>query len=67
MVSLRKELQKIGLGLINVNIINIEDESGVIEAMGQKAAAEAVQKAISAKLSQKKKEIGRFEKILGQF
>lgn len=41
-----KELKKIGLGLINVNIINIEDESGVIEAMGKKAAAEAVQKAI---------------------
>ncbi len=29
------ELQKLGLALINVNITNIEDDSGVIEAMGQ--------------------------------
>eukprot|EP00940_MAST-03C_sp_MAST-3C-sp2_P000089 g89.t1 len=40
------ELHKLGLHLINVNITNIEDDSGVIEAMGRKATAEAVQKAV---------------------
>jgi flotillin len=54
------ELKKIGLGLINVNIINIEDESGVIEAMGQKAAAEAVQKAVvDVALHEKEGAIGK--------
>jgi flotillin len=43
--SLEPELQKIGLVLINVNITDITDESGYIEAIGRKAAAEAVQKA----------------------
>jgi len=41
-----KELNKIGLCLINVNITNIEDDSGLIEAMGKKATAEVVQKAM---------------------
>ncbi|HUT61190.1 MAG TPA: SPFH domain-containing protein [Phycisphaerae bacterium] len=39
------ELEKIGLTLINVNIRDIEDESGYIKAMGRKAAAEAIQQA----------------------
>jgi flotillin len=39
------ELNKIGLELINVNIKDITDESGYIEAIGKKAAAEAVNKA----------------------
>ena len=43
--SLEPELRKIGLILINVNITDITDESGYIEAMGQKAASEAIQKA----------------------
>lgn len=43
--SLEPELQKIGLVLINVNITDITDESGYIEAIGRKAASEAVQKA----------------------
>ena len=43
--SLEPELLKIGLQLINVNITDITDESGYIEAIGQKAASEAVQKA----------------------
>jgi len=43
--SLEPELRKIGLVLINVNITDITDESGYIEAIGQKAASEAVQKA----------------------
>ena len=40
------ELEKIGLALINVNIRDIEDESGYIKAIGRKAAAEAIQQAM---------------------
>jgi len=43
--SMEPELKKIGLVLLNVNITDINDESGYIEAIGRKAAAEAVQKA----------------------
>jgi flotillin len=43
--SLEPELAKIGLQLINVNITDITDESGYIDAIGQKAASEAIQKA----------------------
>jgi len=43
--SLEPELLKIGLKLINVNITDITDESGYIEAIGQKAASEAIQNA----------------------
>jgi flotillin len=43
--SLEPELKKIGLVLINVNITDINDESGYIEAIGRKAAATAVQQA----------------------
>ena len=42
---LEPELNKIGLQLINVNITDITDESGYIDAIGQKAASEAIQKA----------------------
>ncbi len=40
------ELEKIGLYLINVNIRDIGDESGYIEALGRQAAAEAINKAL---------------------
>ncbi|GIW79708.1 MAG: flotillin [Gemmatales bacterium] len=43
--SLEPELRKIGLELINVNITDITDESGYIEAIGRKAASQAVQQA----------------------
>ena len=43
--SLEPELEKVGLVLINVNITDITDESGYIEALGRKAASEAVQSA----------------------
>ena len=36
------ELKKIGLRLINVNVTDINDESGYIEALGQEAAAKAI-------------------------
>ena len=39
------EMEKIGLAVINVNIKDIEDESGYIKALGQKAAAEAINQA----------------------
>lgn len=39
------ELEKIGLTLINVNIRDIDDESGYIKAIGRKAAAEAINQA----------------------
>ena len=43
--SLEPELAKIGLQLINVNITDITDESGYIDAIGQKAASLAIQQA----------------------
>lgn len=43
--SLEPELKKVGLVLINVNITDINDESGYIEAIGRKAASQAVQQA----------------------
>ena len=43
--SLEPELQKIGLVLINVNITDITDASGYIEAIGKKAASQAIQQA----------------------
>jgi flotillin len=39
------ELEKIGLAVINVNIRDIDDESGYIKAIGRKAAAEAINQA----------------------
>ena len=43
--NIESELIKIGLRLINVNISDITDESGYIEALGQRAAAEAINQA----------------------
>ena len=43
--ALEPELKKIGLKLINVNIKDLNDESGYIEAIGKEAGARAVQKA----------------------
>jgi len=40
------ELKKIGLKLINVNVTDIKDESGYIEALGKEAAAKAINEAI---------------------
>jgi flotillin len=39
------ELEKIGLRLLNVNITDIKDESGYLDALGKRAAAEAINKA----------------------
>jgi len=43
--SVTLELHKIGLDVINVNIRDITDESGYIDAIGKRAAAEAINKA----------------------
>ncbi|MFN0130936.1 MAG: flotillin family protein [Phycisphaerales bacterium] len=40
-----QEINKIGLDLINVNVRDITDESGYIQAIGKRAAAEAIQRA----------------------
>jgi flotillin len=57
--SLEPELQKIGLVLINVNITDITDESGYIEAIGRKAASQAVQQAkIDVSMQEKHGQIG---------
>ena len=43
--NVAEELNKIGLELLNVNITDITDESGYIDAIGRKAASEAINKA----------------------
>jgi flotillin len=53
--SLEPELKKIGMVLINVNITDITDESGYIEAIGRKAAATAIQQAKVDVAEQEKK------------
>jgi len=40
--NVESELQKIGLRLINVNVTDINDESGYIDALGKEAAAKAI-------------------------
>lgn len=40
--NVETELKKIGLKLINVNVTDIKDESGYIEALGKEAAAKAI-------------------------
>lgn len=57
--SLEPELKKIGLDLINVNITDITDESGYIEAIGRKAASTAVQQArVDVAVQEKSGQIG---------
>lgn len=43
--NVESELRKVGLRLINVNIKDITDESGYIDALGQEAAAQAINEA----------------------
>lgn len=56
------ELKKIGLKLINVNVTDIKDESGYIEALGQEAAAKAINEA-KVRVAEQEKigEIGKAE------
>lgn len=58
------ELNKIGLEMINVNIRDITDESGYIEALGQKAAAEAINQAkIEVAAAERQGAIGEAENM----
>lgn len=43
--NVEKEINKVGLELINVNVRDITDESGYIQAIGRRAAAEAINRA----------------------
>jgi len=56
------ELKKIGLKLINVNVTDIKDESGYIEALGKEAAAKAINEAKISVAEQEK--IGETGKAL---
>ena len=56
------ELRKIGLKLINVNVTDIKDESGYIEALGKEAAAKAINEAKISVAEQEK--IGETGKAL---
>jgi len=53
--NLEDELKKIGLKLINVNVTDITDESGYIKALGQDAAAKAINEA-AVNVAQKQKQ-----------
>lgn len=56
------ELKKIGLRLINVNVTDIRDESGYIEALGKEAAAKAINEAkVSVAEQEKLGETGKAE------
>jgi flotillin len=46
--NVETELKKIGLRLINVNVTDINDESGYIQALGKEAAAKAINDAKKA-------------------
>jgi flotillin len=52
--NIDSELKKIGLKLINVNVTDIRDESGYIEALGKEAAAKAINEAIISVAEQEK-------------
>ncbi|MDR2979480.1 MAG: flotillin family protein [Bacteroidales bacterium] len=54
------ELRKIGLKLINVNVTDINDESGYIDALGKEAAAKAINEAkVSVAVQERVGETGK--------
>jgi flotillin len=65
--SVEAELKKVGLKLINVNITDIHDESGYIQALGKEAAAKAINDAIIS-VSQKDRDgaIGQAQALQDQ-
>ena len=57
--NVETELKKIGLRLINVNVTDINDESGYIEALGREAASKAINDAkVSVAINDKAGAIG---------
>lgn len=61
-INVDAELKKIGLKLINVNVTDINDESGYIDALGKEAAAKAINEAKVSVAEQEK--IGETGKAL---
>ena len=60
--NVEAELRKIGLKLINVNVTDIRDESGYLEALGKEAAAKAINDAKKSVAEQNRYgEIGKAE------
>ncbi len=60
--NVEAELRKIGLKLINVNVTDIRDESGYIDALGKEAAAKAINDARKSVAEQNRfGEIGKAE------
>jgi len=60
--NVEAEIKKIGMKLINVNVTDIKDESGYIEALGKEAAAKAINEAKKSVAEQEKMgEIGKAE------
>ncbi len=60
--NVEAELRKIGLKLINVNVTDIRNESGYIEALGKEAAAKAINDAKKSVAEQNRYgEIGKAE------
>ena len=58
------ELKKIGLRLINVNVTDIKDESGYIQALGKEAAAKAINEAkVSVAEQDRNGEIGKADAV----
>ena len=61
------ELKKIGLRLINVNVTDINDESGYIDALGKEAAAKAINDAKKSVAEKERDgEIGRANALRDQ-
>ncbi|WP_109699281.1 flotillin family protein [Chitinophaga deserti] len=52
--NVEAEIKKIGMKLINVNVTDIKDESGYIEALGKEAAAKAINEAKKSVAEQEK-------------
>lgn len=60
--NVEAEIKKIGMKLINVNVTDIKDESGYIEALGKEAAAKAINEAKKSVAEQEKMgDIGKAE------
>jgi flotillin len=58
--NISTELEKVGLRLINVNIQDVTDESGYIEALGKEASAKAIADAkVKVAQAERDAEIGR--------
>ena len=65
--NVEEELKKIGLRLINVNVTDISDESGYIDALGKEAASKAINDA-KVSVSQKTRDgsVGEAQALMDQ-